>query len=302
MYDGSSVAQGDLSLTKPRPQADDSALKAYLQFYQLPADEMFYRCGYIPGKHPVFMQVFGAHSNPAVFVVHGYLDHTGGLSKLINWLVNAGYCVITIDLPGHGQSGGHRGAIQTFQEYVKAVQHAAICAAELNIHPEYGLGHSTGASILMQAAQSDRNLLNQLVLAAPLYFPFNYKAARRALHVLPEWHSRQKRRFKKNSGDRAYNKFIKQDPLQGRWIYNSWLKALEVWQGEMEAMPVFKGDVLIFQGLKDTTVDWKTNMHFFRRKIEKPDIILLQHGRHQLFNESSPIEDYIKEQTILFLK
>ncbi|MFC4735718.1 alpha/beta hydrolase [Bacillus daqingensis] len=302
MYDGSSIAQKNLSLKEECPHRHHPALLAYLDYYQLPADDMYYRCGYTPGKHPVFMQVFGVHSNPAIFVVHGFLDHTGGLSRVINWLVATGYCVIAIDLPGHGQSAGHRGTIKTFDDYIEAVQLATVCSGDIGIYPAAGIGHSTGASILMQAAQSQKNQLGRLVLAAPLYFPFNYKAARRALKVLPEWNGRQKRRFKKNSGDRVYNQFIKRDPLQGRWIYNSWLQALAAWHGDMDNMPVYQDDVLILQGMRDTTVDWRTNMRFFKQKIQKPDIVLLQNGRHQLLNESASLDTHIRKLIHDFLK
>src|SRR5688572_22887681 len=53
-----------------------------------------------------------------VGVVHGYADHCGRFRGVIDYLVAAGFAVHAFDYRGHGQSGGRRGHVDHFDQYL----------------------------------------------------------------------------------------------------------------------------------------------------------------------------------------
>jgi alpha-beta hydrolase superfamily lysophospholipase len=53
-----------------------------------------------------------------VTLVHGYAEHTGRYAGLVAALDGAGYAVHLFDLRGHGRSGGVRGHVRHFAEYL----------------------------------------------------------------------------------------------------------------------------------------------------------------------------------------
>ena len=79
-----------------------------------------------------------------VFFLHGYLDHTGTLINGITACFNARWAVAAMDLPGHGLSGGERGAIDDFSEYAAAFDRFFLLAAPHLKQPFVFIGHSTG--------------------------------------------------------------------------------------------------------------------------------------------------------------
>ncbi|MCX7787732.1 MAG: alpha/beta hydrolase, partial [Spirochaetes bacterium] len=62
------------------------------------------------------------HVRGTVFLVHGYLDHSGSWSPVIKKILSERFVVVALDLPGHGVSGGIRGDIEDFSQYGEAVR------------------------------------------------------------------------------------------------------------------------------------------------------------------------------------
>ena len=104
-----------------------------------------------------------------VFVLHGYLNHCAQLKHLIRYLIEAGFAVVTFDLPGHGLSGGPRGEIEDFSQYRTALCDFVSVVSEGLDGPYHVIGFSTGASaVLDYLFNSENNVFDSLVLAAPL--------------------------------------------------------------------------------------------------------------------------------------
>ncbi len=61
-------------------------------------------------------------SRGLVVIVHGYCEHRGRYRHVAEYLVGQGYAVLAGDLRGHGESGGERGFIRRFSEYVDDVK------------------------------------------------------------------------------------------------------------------------------------------------------------------------------------
>ncbi len=52
-----------------------------------------------------------------VFLLHGYLEHSGIYQPIIREILDQGFSVLTYDLPGHGLSDGSPASIQNFDHY-----------------------------------------------------------------------------------------------------------------------------------------------------------------------------------------
>jgi alpha-beta hydrolase superfamily lysophospholipase len=274
--------QATFDLDEINPHESYQFLQEYLSFYRFNMTDIdVYRCGTIgTTDQNIFIQAFiKKKSKGTVLFVHGYLDHTGGLSQTVNVLLANDYDVITIDLPGHGFSQGESGAIATFDEYVDAVKkgYEFICES-LNPAHLFGVGHSTGAAILFHAVSKQKVELERLVLVAPLYFPYRWNLVKGMIRMVGKVIPKQKRRFKKNSQDEKYREFIKNDPLQVKWLKTDWLMAMEDWQKHIIYCSILRIPVYFIQGGKDTTVDYKRNVTFYQQKCRDLQIAFFSKG------------------------
>lgn len=301
----SQIKESDIVLSECNPHYKSEALQKYLAFYHLSVDKIEdYRCGFIlvKGKRQ-FLQCF-LKDNPkgTVYLVHGYLDHSGGLSRTINVLLQENFQVIVLDLPGHGFSEGEKGMISSFDDYIDAIcKGYETILSILGDVKIIGLGHSTGAALLFHACAEQKIKLERLLLVAPLYYPFQWNLFRGLLLLSGKVLPQQKRAFKKNSDDLVYRQFVKHDPLQVKVLKANWIRALQHWQNEFTHCPYTTVPVYILQGTKDTTVDWRKNLHFYKRKSRNFQVALFEGARHQLLNERFEIRELVHGRIKSFL-
>lgn len=101
-----------------------------------------------------------------VVLVHGMGEHCERYDEMAGVLNQAGYAVYSMDLPGHGQSGGKRGHIDRFSDYMTAVLglHQRALAAHPNV-PIHLLGHSMGGLIAAQVLLDHQQLFKSGMLS-----------------------------------------------------------------------------------------------------------------------------------------
>ncbi len=103
-----------------------------------------------------------------VCVAHGLGDHAGRFEHVGRALSARGIAVHSLDLPGHGKSGGPRGHIRGWSEF-----YGALAALVERVSPEgdprpLGLiGHSMGALVALDWAIAHPSRTRALVLSAP---------------------------------------------------------------------------------------------------------------------------------------
>lgn len=277
----------------------------YLSDYHFDQSSMnHYRAGEISRVHQnLFVQCFYAKEHRGtVFLVHGYLDHSGGLSGTINELLRHGYTVFTVDLPGHGLSQGEEGSIHSFKEYIDAVEDAYRNMVYYIPEGEViGLGHSTGAAILFQSIGQKRIFLDRLVMAAPLYLPYQWKKTKGIIKVFSRIIPKSRRAFKKNSDDELYHQFITRDPLQVHYLKADWFFAMANWQEEIRYSPIVRVPVYLIQGERDTTVDAKRTISFYEQKCRYLQVCLVPEARHQVLNERQALRESVHRRILSFL-
>ncbi|HZG76798.1 MAG TPA: alpha/beta hydrolase [Paenibacillus sp.] len=116
-----------------------------------------------------------------VALVHGQGEHCGRYEHVAAALNRAGYSVYSGDLPGHGRSGGLRGHIDRFDDYVNIVTAWMEEARRRGPDaPMFLLGHSVGGLIAARLLQTSpiAAALSGAVLTSPAF---------RVRYPIPAW-------------------------------------------------------------------------------------------------------------------
>lgn len=101
-------------------------------------------------------------------MVHGYAAHAGLYRHVAEALAADGLAVTGFDCRGHGRSSGRRGHATRFAEYLDDLDRVIARVRGSAPHlPLYLIGHSHGATIVLDAVLSRRLRPDRMVLAAP---------------------------------------------------------------------------------------------------------------------------------------
>lgn len=239
-----------------------------------------------------------AQARGTAVVVHGYYDHVGLYGHLIRHLIAKKFAVLAFDLPGHGLSSGEPASINSFDDYVAALD---ACVAALQDHlpgPAVLFGQSTGGAIAMEwllanGYTRDSNPFARVVLLAPLVRPHRWPAGRVFYEVARPFIKQRRRTFSNNSDNAEFVAFLRdRDPLQARVLPVRWVTAMIDWRRRFERYPPTDIAPLVIQGRADTTVDWRYNMKVIARLFE-PRVVFIPAARHHLVNESAAIRAQI---------
>lgn len=231
-----------------------------------------------------------------VLLVHGLFDHMGLFLPLVRHLLEQGYSVIGIDLPGHGLSDGEATRIDSFNDYRDALlETAQFFEPETAAGPLYGVGQSTGAAALMNvefflASAGRASLFERLVFLGPLVQPRKWSVARWFYKLLGRRIKNVARDFSvANTHDIEFHNFLKSyDPLQARRLSTRWVGALDEWVRNFAEQPVVDTPLLIVQGTADMVVDWQANVPLIKAHFTCVQVNMIEGARHHLANEADP--------------
>lgn len=266
--------------------------ETYLNQYDLSGLSSIHHFQFITTDYgTIFKQSFvPTTSKGTIFLVHGYLDHSGSLSLLIRFLVSNSFSVITFDLPGHGYSYGPRGDIGGFGEYVNALDCVITSTIESDQNRSYHIiGHSTGCSVITEYLIHHPPIFEKVVLVAPLIKPYLWSFSQIGVKLIGKRLKSIKRKYRKNASNKHYLEFVKNDPLQFDTLPTNWVVSLSKWHEDVFKYPIQKQGLHLIQGNRDTTVDWRFNVSFLLGLFPGSDAILIDEGNHQLFNEAEEI-------------
>ena len=111
-------------------------------------------------------------SGPSIFLVPGYTDHAGRYPDTFKYFAERGHPVWGMDLRGHGRSGGRRGGLRRFGDYLDDLQAALEAVVQKAPAPWVLLGHSTGGLIVLSALiRRQRQLREAGVVGAAVTSP-----------------------------------------------------------------------------------------------------------------------------------
>ena len=282
-------------------------IESYRRLYGLDALDCEHWQGFI--EMPLFklhVQVFQPRLKSeteqikgTVFLLHGYLEHSGIYQPIIRELLDQGFSVLTYDLPGHGLSNGSPASIQNFDHYqqvLEAVYRYVKHTAQLPT-PWLGIGQSTGGAIWLHhlldfAERRENPYVERVLLLSPLIRPAKSAWWHNSvgLGIIRRIKREVPRHFRRNNHNPEFLRFVRlKDPLQPRMMGMDWILAMSKWMQQMEARPACRIPVWLAQGAQDQTVDWRYNIEFIRRKFRLQTLLMLEEGSHQLINERADI-------------
>ena len=233
-----------------------------------------------------------AKARGTVFLLHGFTDSVGLMQHPIRFFLQQGWAVVAFDLPGHGLSSGEPASIDSFDQYRDVLTVCLRHCRHALPRPWRGVGQSTGAAVWMNylATYPTEREVGHVLLAAPLVRPAGWANLRLLFPAYKGMSDSIPRKFRANSHDRAFLKFVKnKDPLQVRATPTRWVKAMAAWIETFSDFPVFQKALTIIQGNEDETVDFLFNLPLICEKFPGSALIMLGGARHQLFNESEQI-------------
>lgn len=236
-----------------------------------------------------------------VFLLHGYLDHSGLYRHLIRDCLQRRHAVFIFDLPGHGLSDGARVDIPDFDHYQQVLDALLARFGPDLPAPFYAVGQSTGAAILMEHllsrnAQGRPPAFRKVLLLAPLVRPVQWAKIRFGWWLLHHFKKGVPRVFRRNSSDEAFLRFIAEhDPLQDVLVPMGWVGALKRWVERIHGLPRCDHPVLLVQGGRDETVAWRYNTDFVRRRFRVEHEVLVPEASHQLANERDDLRAPVHE-------
>lgn len=105
-----------------------------------------------PDGIDIYTQTWSAAGMPkaVILIVHGLGEHSGRYQNYVAYFVPRGYTLYGFDTRGHGRSGGSRGYVERFDQYVEDVdQRAAQIRSDMPGVPLFILGHSLGSLIVL---------------------------------------------------------------------------------------------------------------------------------------------------------
>ncbi len=269
-------------------------MRAFCRFYGIAFTEhradLEHLAGYVnSGPYRVALHCWRQPQAVAnLFIVHGYYDHTGLFSKLVAWGIEQRCNVVIFDLPGHGLSSGEPAVIHDFGDYAQAI-HDVLERVRLPELPLWALGQSTGCAALVEYARRFAWPFTAAVFLAPLVRPANWRAVRVAHRTLKPFVRSVRRKFPVNTGDRDFLAFQQRDPLQCTVMPLAWISALGRWLATLEKRDLGVGPVLVIQGDRDATVDWRYNLPYVQALFPKTEVLSLPGAGHQLANETESV-------------
>lgn len=273
-----------------------SSEKVYFSFYELDPQGVAHDFGAIEhaGKQIAVHVYRPSEPRGTVVVVHGYLDHSGGLSPIVLALVADRFNVVAYDQPGHGLSEGAVASIDDFREYGDLFADIVRrCRDEWGLEePLHVVSHSMGSSAVVDVLLRNEPVeFDEVILITPLVRSAHWHLTGLGVNLASPFRKRVPRVFRKKAGSKPYSAFLRNDPLQARVVPFKWLRANRRWYRRMKKAGTSTKPVLILQGLEDDVVDHRYNVACLTERFPNAVVVNYRHCGHRPMNERTEIRD-----------
>ncbi len=204
-----------------------------------------------------------------VLMVHGYAGNSLGFRYIASKLLQEGYSIATLSLPGHEISDGERGDIEDFREYGELVNDYIKFLRVKGFNVEYAIGHSTGCSSLIIYNELYGWNFKKVVFIAPLI---------QSVYWLPS----KVVRFLSKPFINYYN--TKWRDTMALYIFPiHWFDELIEWNDDLRFYKKQDEKILLFQGEQDDVVNWKYNIPKIRSIYPDLEVVKYKEGNHTMF-------------------
>jgi alpha-beta hydrolase superfamily lysophospholipase len=243
-----------------------------------------------------------------VVALHGYAEHLGRHEEVTRALNGAGYAVHLFDCRGHGQSGGKRAHVDSFDEYLQDLDvFLARVREEAQGRPLFFLGHSHGALIGIRYLLDRPDAVRGAVFSSPYLrlklrvSPLKILAGRLIAHVLPSLPMRNELKPEQLTRDVAIQNATRTDPLYQQIATPRWFtESSSAQETCLRRATEFVTPFLLLTGGADPIADPAAGRDFFDHATSKDKQRKQYDGLlHELFHE--PERDLVFRDLISWL-
>ena len=108
------------------------------------------------------------NSSVCIILVHGMGEHKGRYKDFLKKVYEANISIVALDIRGHGESGGERGYVRDFDDFVADVNDVVSYVRSKYPHLKIALmGHSLGGLIIARYTEIKNNV-DYLIFSNPL--------------------------------------------------------------------------------------------------------------------------------------
>jgi alpha-beta hydrolase superfamily lysophospholipase len=248
-----------------------------------------------PDGIKIFYRQYQAESERARMVLsHGVGEHSGRYGNVIERVLPKGFSVWAPDHRGHGQSGGKRGHVLNFVQYLTDLR-LTVELAKKDLPGEmpcFLLGHSMGGLIALYFAQHYPELIDGVVASSPcLGMVIEIPAAKKVLgsfmsYVWPGMTMGSGLDATKISRDENVVSAYKNDPLVHDRVsarfFTELLAAMESVNQQASALNV---PVLMQVAGEDYLVNADSSKHFFEKlTLQDKTLHVYDDMYHEIYN------------------
>jgi lysophospholipase len=236
-----------------------------------------------------------------VAIVHGYAEHCRRYDAVVAALDAAGYECHLLDLRGHGHSGGVRGFVPRFGDYLDdlerflaRIEEVQPAARERGAVPRILLGHSLGGLIALDFVLTHPDAFDLLAVSSPFLKPTQevprLKAGLAAIasHLAPTLLTPSEIDSRGLSHDAAVVAAYDHDPLVFKTFNAHWFFEVQRAQEEVfEGAGAIRLPVLVLLGGADPIADPERGQALFARLGSTDKHLEVYQGfLHEVFNET----------------
>ena len=133
---------------------------------------------------------------------------------------------------------------------------------------------------------------NATVLAAPMVRHSAWDITK-AVMTVSRKAKKVPRVIKRETGDKDYYQFMKEDPLQGREVSLDWVRAVHLWEAGLRDRGLSYCPIKVLYGLKDGTIDLQHSISYIREHFPNAVIRKYPTAKHELLREAKPIREAV---------
>ena len=206
-----------------------------------------------------------------VFLIHGFSEYTGRYEDWIKRFVNNNVKVSTMDLRGHGHSGGRRGHTPSFNHLLDDIETLIKHEGLENDVPRFLYGQSLGGSLALNYGIRRSARIKGIIATSPwLRLSTEPRAigllfARAAKIIAPDWVRNSKLDINYLSHDKKVIEQYEDDPLIHRQITPAlFFNAKKAGERAIKEVRQIQVPVLLMHGSDDKITSYKASQELMQ--------------------------------------
>lgn len=230
-------------------------------------------------------------SDKHILMSHGYLDNCGYALPIIKYFIDKNYEVTCIDLPGHGESSGRRGDIDSFDTYgymyQQIIEELDLRSYKINVFYAHSTGNSGMIDLLLK---NNEFLFNQYIMASPLVKSYLYGLSSFAIGTLGRFLPYIPRKLR-NKQSKEFMAIYRSDPRPIKWLPLNWARRHMDWNNRIKNLNFESNQKLnLIFGTNDTVINAPYNESFLKKHFPKSKVYKVQKSGHHFIFQSATIK------------